>query len=1151
MTVMTARRAVSILMATAMFCWSQEFRGTLTGRVTDSQSAVVPGVKIVAIQVASGGKYETVSGPEGLYTLPFLPPGSYRVTAEASGFKRYVREGVTVSTGERLTLDIGLEIGQLTETVTVSAETSLLETATASSGQVITSRQIEDMPLRGRTALVLAQLAVGVIYQRTDRRSFRPFDNAGPSEMSMGGAPSRTNELLMDGAPNSTGNSRVAYNPPVDSVEELRVHAFEADAAYGHTGGGTVNMTTKGGTNSLHGAAYEFKQFSILAATPFFTNLAGLAKTHTRYNQWGINAGGPVVIPKVLDGRNRLFFHFAYEGLKDAIPLPRTSTVPTAAERNGDFSQLLSLASAYQIYDPLTGVREGTRVRRQPFPNNVIPSNRLHPIAKNYFQFYPLPNQAARSDGRDNFLSNTNGEYNSFNNELGRLDFNFSDRHKLFFNFRHNERIADGESLLGGSGTDITAGRSTSRTNWGTTVDDVYTFTPTLVLNVRLNWTRFIEAYRNFSSGFDITSLGFPATLAAVAPEAVLPRVAFNAFTGLGDAGAASTPDDVFQVFSVVMKVAGKHSLKMGGDLRLYRQSAPDNGYSSGQYQFGTGWTTGPLDNSPASPLGQDLAAFLLGLPTGGGFDVNAARTNQAGYYSLFLQDDFRARPNLTLNLGIRYEKDLPTTERYDRSVNGFDFLTPSPISARASAAYDRNPIPQIPVGQFRTPGGLLFAGPGNREIYRTPSRYFSPRFGFAWSPAGLGGRTVVRGGAGVFFFPYGTTGVNQIGFSQTTSLVASADGFLTPSATLSNPFPGGIERPTGSSQGLATYLGKSVSFFAPHPKNPYSIRWALNLQRELRGQVLLEAGYVGNHAVHLGVDRQLNFVPANYLSASPIRDQGVIDFLSAQVSNPLAGLMPGTSLNGSVVGRQQLLLPFPHFPSGGLLAANVNEGSSYFHMFQVRAQKRYSRGLSLQANYQWSKLMERRSRLNASDAQLEKRTAAEDRPQQVVLGGTWDLPFGKGKALASGAGPVLNRMVGGWMLNGIYIVQPGPLLGWGNVIYLGGDLQMDPQRVNRAFDTTRFNRNSQQQLGSNIRTFPSRFANLRADGTLTLDASLLKNTPITEKVNLQFRCEFFNVLNHPVFLAPDLSPTSTGFGTITGQNNLPRTIQMALKLTW
>ena len=1137
-----------LLFSMSVLCRSQEFRATISGRVVDPQGGVVVGAKVAGVQQETGAKSETNSGADGQFVLPFLTPGLYEVTAESPGFKRYIRKGLQVTTDARMTLDIALELGQTADSVVVSAEAPMLQTSTASVGQVITSRQIENMPMAGRTPLVLAQLSYGVI-PTSDPKFYRPFDNAGPSDFSIGGTPGRSNDLLLDGAPNTTGNNRVAYNPPVDAVAEMKVEVFQTDASYGHSGGGTVNVVMRSGTNSVHGSLYEFNQVSRLAATPFFTNLAGLKKQVTRFNQYGGTVGGPVSVPKLFDGRNRIFFFFSYEGIKDSIPNPSTHTMPSPAERKGDFSELLRAGANYQIYDPLTGTVEGGRIRRQAFPGNIIPANRLNPIALNYLQFYPQPNQPGRSDGGDNYLSNTDGEINKFGGYLGRLDLNFSSRHKLFVNARHNDRLGSKGNFVGKSPLDMTAILGLNRTNWGALVDDVFTINPTTVLNTRVNWTRFEEPRPNFSAGFDLTTLGFPASILAAAPKKVLPATIMDRFQGIGDSGGVELPFDSYQIFSTVTKVAGNHTLKAGLDLRWARESGIDYGYASGDYVFSTNWTRGPLDNSPGAPLGQDFASFLLGLPTGGGLDVNSARTNQAGYYAFFLQDDYRVKPNLTLNLGLRYERDLPTTERFNRSVNGFDFTTVNPVNAAASAAYNASPIAEIPAGQFKAAGGLLFADNSNRAIYNTRAHYFDPRLGFAWTPGFLGGKTVIRGGAGVFIFPFNTTGVNQIGFSQNTALVPTLDSYLTPAATLSNPFPNGILQPTGSSLGLATFLGKGVAFFNPNPLNPYSLRWNIGVQRQLGKNLVVEAGYTGNHAVHLGVNRDLNFIPRQYLSTSPTRDQATIDRLSANVANPFSGLVPGTNLNGKTVARSQLLLPYPQFTT--ITAQAGSEGSSYFHEFSVRVEQRFSGGFSLLANYLYSKLIEKRNRLNPSDPFLQKRIASEDRPQRLVLSGSYDLPFGKGKKLLGNANRFLDLAAGGWIVNSIYTAQPGPPLEWGNVIYYGGDIQLDPRNINRTFDASRFNTNSQQQLASNIRTFGSRFSNLRVNGVNNLDASLLKNFKIVEKVRIQFRFEAFNALNRAEFDTPILNPVNSNFGKIQAQANLPRRIQMALRLVW
>src|SRR5436190_23686414 len=350
--------------------FAQQFRGSISGRVLDQQQAAVPGAKIHAVESETGAKFQTVTNGDGTYVLTFLPPGPYSVAAEAAGFKRYVNAQLRVTTNEREQLDITLEVGTIDQSVTVSAEASMLDTASSSTGQVINQRQLENMPINGRAPLVLAQLAYGVT-PNSDPKFSRPFDNSGPSGFSMGGGPNQSNELLIDGSPDTTRNNRVAYNPPPDAVQEIKVETFQTDAAYGHTAGGTVNVVMRGGTNQLHGSAYEFNQIKNFAATPFFTNKAGGKKSSLIFNQWGMTAGGPIWLPKIYNGKNKLFWFFGYEGIHDALPEASNQTVPTAAERAGDFSALLKVPggercitvtnpyNCYQIFDPLTGVQNG------------------------------------------------------------------------------------------------------------------------------------------------------------------------------------------------------------------------------------------------------------------------------------------------------------------------------------------------------------------------------------------------------------------------------------------------------------------------------------------------------------------------------------------------------------------------------------------------------------------------------------------------------------------------------------------------------------------------------------------------------------------------------------------------------------------------
>ncbi len=608
-------------------------------------------------------------------------------------------------------------------------------------------------------------------------------------------------------------------------------------------------------------------------------------------------------------------------------------------------------------------------------------------------------------------------------------------------------------------------------------------------------------------------------------------------------------------------KVKGEHSLKFGADIRRLRDNPIVFGNSSGSFTFGPNWTNGPLDNSAAAPLGQGMASFLLGLPTGGGFDINAFSSFKSWYGSVFIQDDWRPISNLTLNIGLRYEKETPATERYNRSLAGFDFSSPNAVTTAAEAAYAANPVAQLPVSQFKPVGGPIFASSSHPSIYSTPDRAFSPRLGVAYKPGRPGANTVFRGGIGIFYQPYGTlpfnslpsgSGVRPPGYSQTTPVVPTNDGYLTPHATLSNPFPGGIIQPPGAAKGLNTNLGNSVSFINPSLDAPYLVRWTASVQHELAQNLVVEVGYVGSHGLHLTLNRESTFIPRSALSTSQTRDQATINTLTANVANPFQGLLPNTNLNGSTVALSQLLLQQPQYYGDNSVAElPQNLGSSIYHMFDARVEKRLSHGVQLLASYTLSKMIDAVSFLNPSDPAPTRMIASENRPQRFVVSGSYELPFGKRKPLATNANSWQNAIIGGWKVAAIMTIQSGPLLSWGNVLYYGGNISLDAHNPNHAFDTTRFNTVASQQLLDNIRTFPSMFSNLQADGPRNLDLNLLKDFQIKERFRLQFRFEAYNALNHPLFAAPDLIPTDASFGKATSQANISRFTQMSLRLTW
>jgi len=1170
--------AIAVIAATAAL-FSQEFRGTIGGVVTDPTGAVIPGAKITVAEINTGTKVETVSDSSGHYAVPFLLPGDYDISVKMQGFKEFVRKAVHLGAGEHPLIDARLEVGDAVQTVEVTADAPLLTSGDASVGQAITSKEVEDLPTNGGTPMMLATFALGVV-STGEPSLVQPFASGGAAGWSISGSPSQTNELLVDGSPNATWDGRLAYSVPQDVVQEVRVKAFDTDAGYGRTGGGTLNQVLKSGTNSLHGSLYEKNQPNNLVANDFFRNKNGLPVQMTHYSQYGGTAGGPVMVPKVFDGRNKILWFFGFEGVQSRSPSTALMTIPTDAQKQGDFSQLLKLSNPIVIYDPYSAVRSGSRINRTAYVNNKIPTSQFNPVALKYLQYFPEPNvPTAGADGYNNFGSNSTTR-DGYVNEFGRLDYNSGSRSRTYLNVRHTDYSQTKNNYY----NNLSTGSLLSRSNWGATLDDVYMINAANVVNVRFNFTRMYEDHAAPSQGFDPAQLGFPAYLAANSQYLQLPYITFstnNNIQDLGMNGANRFPSQSMQLYGNWVLIKGGHTLKAGGDGRHYQVNILRYGSATGTFSFSNNSWVRSADNASSSvAMGQDFAEFLLGLPTGGSYDKNASAMYYAYYGAGYVQDDWRFKHNLTLNLGVRFEHDFPYHEKWARTVNGFAFNTPSPLAVAAIAAYNRSPIPQLPAGSFNVPGGLTFATPDNTAIYENTSHLVSPRIGFAWTPDKLHGKTVVRGGFGMFVSPitiatlqvsgaYSTNPLQtQQGFSQTTSFTPSNDSYLTPASMLSNPFPNGIQQPAGSSAGLLTFAGQSINFFNPEMKSPYALRWNLGIQREITPNMMLEIVYMGNHSVHLPITyTQLNGVPRQYMSTLPVRDQSLISALTTTAPNPFLGLQTSTGTNTTAT-TAQLLARYPQFPvtgasefqgSSGVVENNYNVGSSYYESVNVRLQRRFSKGLSVTFNFLKSKTIDQTTWLNDSDPRPEHRVSPFDRPTRFVTAVTYGLPIGRGRAVN-----LTRRWVdlafGGWKLSSTYTYQAGAALTWvngstnnpGDYVYFGAPLNLENRNVDGpAFDTTAFDARSANQFQYHIRTFSTTFQNLRKDGTNDWNGALMKQFTFGDKKYLQLRCEAFNLINHPTFAAPNTTATNSGFGVITAQANRTRMVQLVGRLVF
>jgi hypothetical protein len=1129
---------------------AQEARGTLLGRVTDATDALVLGAHVELQNVDTGVRLSSITNRTGDYLFPLLVPGNYSVKVEHPGFKTYTRSGVVLRVNDQVSVNVTLELGQATQSVEVKAEAPLLDTSSASFGQVVDSRTINELPLKDGMVVTMATLAPGVIFTPESAGYVRPFDTSSPSTMSIDGTRSGSNQFMMDGAPNMQG-TQIAYSPPPGVVDEFKVQSATFDASSGFMGGAAINMSLKSGTNTPHGQIYYFMQNPVFTADKFFRLAAG--KPQFRLYRWGGNMSGPVVVPKVYNGKNRTFFMYGYEGIWSFDPSPWVvEAVPTQAMRAGDFSSLLKIDSRYQIYDPYSiQLAANGRTTRQPLTGNIIPSSRINPTSAKIAQLWDVPNQAGTVDGINNYTKGKNAQ-DTYWNHIVRVDHNISEKQRLYFrtnfttlqrpeNIRHNMAVGD----------------NFFRFNRGLAVDDVYSISSRHFVNVRYTLTRFITGNDTYQEDFDLAGLGFSSTyvnqIKSVDPRYYkLPNINVSGYSSLGGvASKNSVATDIHEAALNFTSMMGAHALRYGFVYRIYRRNNFNLGNSAGTLSFDTTWTRGPNDNSPSAPMGQGFAQFLYGLPGSGSFTIQDSYADQSKVPALFLQDDWKVSRTFTLSVGFRYERPTPVTERFNRSIRGFDTSVANPVQAQALVNYARSPIPQVPVSQFRAMGGLTFAGVNGqpRELWKSNQNLMMPRIGFAWS---VTPKTVLRGGYGLFFDASGVVNVNvnQTGFSQGTDLVPSLDQGLNYAATLTNPFPTGFVSPLGAAGGLATNTGNGITFFDPNATSSYMQRWQFGVQRELAAHTLIEVSYVGNRGTRLQVTRDLNPVPAQYMSTSPFRDQAAIDFLSAAVTNPFFPLLPKTNLAGTTVSRSQLLKPYPQY-SGVSSAQNI--GYTWYHSLQIRGEKRFSQGLNTTVSYTWSKTMEALGYLNSTDPSLEEVISSQDRTHRLAVTAMYELPFGRGKPLRGPANAFATQIISGWQVQGIYTAQSGGALGFGNAIFFGDlhniPLPKDQRTVNKWFNIDAgFNRNNAQQLGSNIRTFPSRFSGVRADGPNNWDISLIKNTRIKEGVQLQFRAEAINALNHPQFTAPNTTPTSTAFGTVTGEFAWPRVIQFGLK---
>ncbi|MFN0168957.1 MAG: carboxypeptidase regulatory-like domain-containing protein [Bryobacteraceae bacterium] len=1142
--------------------FAQGHRAIILGRVTDSSGAAMPGVAVKVVRTDTNVARETETNTDGIYEVPGLLPGAYRVEASRPGFKTAIVDSIPVTGGKHIEINLVVQVGEVKESVTVNSETQILDTVSADVNTVVDQRKITELPIGQGNAHIFLLLAPGADMARQGAgMDMQPLQRSLQGTTRFNGSPAGTNEYTLDGTPNTQrGNGPAGGGasvlPSTEVVQEVRVQTATFDASIGHTGGATVDMVLKSGGNQYRGAAYGFIRDPGWNANSWQANRGGTPRPDFTFRRWGFHGGGPATIPGLYKGKDRTFFYYGWESWSSFSPNPPSvMSVPRPAHLNGDFSDLLALGARYQLYDPSTArAAPNGRIQRDPLPGNRIPSNRLDPAAQAFNRLWLAPNTAGTADGQNNFTYNGSNLPRDMWTSLVRIDHNLGVSHKLFGRMVISKTGIPFNSQFGR--TDISNLTFTGR-NRDFAVTDVWTISPAFIADFRAALTRFHWDTDPIGLGIDYGSLGMDSLSRLINTTRIgIPRVNVTGYLSggatFGQSPGSRQMSEIRTGAVHFTRVIGSHSVRFGADIRWYF----DNRGREDQLTlaFAPRYTIGPFDNSEAPPHAAAFADFLFGRFSQATLNQPVKPANLATYQSFYLQDEWKITPRLTLSMGLRYEREGPATERFNQALAEFDGGVDSPIAEQARANYARDPIPELAVAQFQVKGGIRFAGVNSapRTIYEASNRNFAPRIGVAYQ---VNRETVIRTGYGIFFIPNGQRFIANEGgvpgFDVNTFSFATNDGGLTFNRALANLFPGGLDKGTGTALGLATNLGQGISVPAPR-RNPNAMnqRWQFSVQRRLGSAHRLEARYVGNRTVRMPVPRNHGALDNRWLSNSPERDQQVIDNLSALVSNPFFGVsgVSGGIGNSRVIAKSELLRPFPQFAS---VTVPTSQGGSSYHALQVEFERRLAGGLTLQTNYTYAKTIDALSYLNPADPLPERVVADADRTHLWRMLVLYELPFGKGRRWGGGGGALADRLIGGWQIQAIPILQVGQPLVWPNVLFRGNikDIEVDRQTPARMFNPDAgFERVPARQLAANRRVFPTRLSGVRLPTETNLDFSLLKNTTITERFTLQFRAEAYNALNQRFNLNAILEPVNPGFGSSTTAN-VPRAVQLGFRL--
>jgi hypothetical protein len=1122
---------------------AQTYQGALRGAVRDAQG-VIPGAEVTLVNEDTNAERPAMTNEVGAYAFASVLPGTYTVRVSLPGFKTEERTGFRIGTQQSLVLDFALEVGTLSEQITVTGEAPLVERASATQATSLDKDALQNLPIFGRNTFFAAISTPGVI-QTGDPQFVRYQDQSGSSQLSLGGGPRRGNGYLIEGVSITDFTNRPSIAPSMEAVEELKVQTKTYEADMGHAAGGVFNTTARSGSNRWRGSALIVSKPGATTGSLFFARRAGLPNPPQYYYNWAGSLGGPIV-------KDKTFFWFSTDDYKQRSTRNNVLTLPTAAERLGDFSQTRTSAGRLlTIYDPLTTRTVNGVIVRDLFPGNVIPANRINGVARAMLASMPVPGVGKAFNGQATLDDGPQ------NQETLKMDQRWTDRWTTTGMYARQHTKEPGSAFYGAFGS-LPADPGASllfRTVDFFALNNIFVPNSSTAIAVRYGVNRFQDFSGNYPA-FDAASLGLPSSLVSAMTFNTFPQVSITGYGGtniVGNNGPTRATHLTHTGSVSVSRLTGSHTIKYGGEYRRIGADVMAFSSSAGTYSFTQSFTA----PTPTASGGDAFASFLLGYPATGSIVYATPAQYLIDYFAGFVQDEFRASSKLTFNYGVRYEVEPGVRETDNHFAVGFDRKADFPVH-----------VPGLTLK-----GGVMYAGQNGYPTTQGKSlNGAAPRGGFAWS---LSSADVIRGGYGFYWAPIQFAGVGEsamarLGYSATTTYLPSTDGNRTPANSLSNPFPSGITEPQGNSVGLATGAGGVIDFVDQQSRPGRVQQYSVDYTRELPRGIAVSVGYSGSRSDHMPVGGtvdatvNINQIDPTYLSLG----SALLDL----VPNPFVGNPAfGNLANSATITRGQLLRPFPQFDN--VLAHRVTDARTQYNAMTLRIDKRVRNNWGVNANYTFSRLMDNQfdesntysnrnqNALDNYDLDGEWGYSLLDVPHRLNANGTFIVPVGAGHTrLNAGVG---NALLGGWSVTMAARFQNGfPVSVWqsnnnsgllgssqrpnivpGVALATNGSLD---ERLGNWINANAFTAAPAFTFGDAPRTLP----NLRTPGQRNVDLSIQKLHTVATRT-ISFRADVLNLFDTPLFTTLQSQFGTPTFGQLTAVGGFARSVQFQVRCGW